>query len=124
MYTIKNAKIENITCDGDGAYLQTKTSKWYHRLLVKDGRYMSKIVHSSGDENFYLNQRNGRDYEAIRVDVNRKYLIELYYRQNKSITSLRQIIVRIEAVTTKLFENYCCVVVTKSEDKKSWVFAL
>ena len=80
---------------------------------------MSKIVHSSDDENFYLNQRNGRDYEAIRVDVNGKYLTELYYRQNKSITSLRQIIVRTEAVQTKLFENYCYVVDTKSEDKKS-----
>ena len=80
---------------------------------------MSKIVHSSDNENFYLNQRNVRDYEAMRGDVNGKYLIELYYSQNKSITSLRQIIVSIEDVQIKLCENYCCVVDTKSEDKKS-----
>ena len=27
MYTIKNAKIEDITCDGNGAYLKTRTNK-------------------------------------------------------------------------------------------------
>ena len=26
MYTIKNAKIEDITCDGNGAYLKTRTN--------------------------------------------------------------------------------------------------
>ena len=50
MHTKKNAKIENITCDGNGAYLETKTSERYYRLLVKDGCYMSKIVHNSDDE--------------------------------------------------------------------------
>ena len=27
MYTTKNAKIEDITCDGNGAYLNTRTNK-------------------------------------------------------------------------------------------------
>ena len=118
MYTIKNAKIEDITCDGNGAYLKTRTNKRYYCLLVKDGRVITKIVHSFDDENFYLNQRNGRDYKAIRVDMNDIYLIERYYRQSKSIPLLRQMIVRIKAVKTGLYENYCCVVYTKSEDKQ------
>ena len=119
MYTIKNAKIEDITCDGNGAYLKTRTNKRYCCLLVKDGPVITKLftVHSFDDENFYLNQRNGRDYEAIRVDI--VYLIERYYRQNKSIPLLRQMIVRIKAVKTGLYENYCGVVYTKSEDEQS-----
>ena len=70
-------------------------------------------------ENFYLNQRNGRDYEDIRVDINEIYLIERYYHQNKSIPLLWQMIVRIKAVKTGLYENYCFVVYTKSEDEQS-----
>ena len=73
MYTIKNAKIEDITCDGNGAYLKTRTNKRYYCLLVKDGRVITKIVHSSDGENFYLNQRNGRYLRAIRVDINHLY---------------------------------------------------
>ena len=110
MYTIKNAKTENITCDGNGAYLKTRTNKWYYYLLVKDGGTITKIVHSSDDENIYLNQRNGLDYGAIRVDINDVYLIERYYRQNKSIPLLKEMIVGIKAVKTGLYENYCCVV--------------
>ena len=56
---------------------------------------------------FYLNQRNSRDYEAIRVDLNDGYLIERYYRQNKSIPLLRQMIVQIKVVKSELYENYC-----------------
>ena len=56
---------------------------------------------------FYLNQRNSRDYEAIRVDLNDVYLIERYYRQNKSIPLLRQMIVQIKVVKSELYENYC-----------------
>ena len=47
---IKNANIEN-TCDGSRAYLKTRTKKLYYCLLVKDGRVISKTVHSSNDEN-------------------------------------------------------------------------
>ena len=56
---------------------------------------------------FYLNQRNSRDYEAIRVDLNDVYLNERYYRQNKSISLLRQMIVQIKVVKSELYENYC-----------------
>ena len=86
MYTIKNAKIDSITCDGNSAYLKTRTNKRYYCLLVKGGHVITKILHSFNDENFNLNQRNGRDYEAIRVDINDVYLIEHYYRQKKPIS--------------------------------------
>ena len=118
MYTTKNVKIENITCDGNGAYLKARTNKRYYCLLVKNGCVITEIVHSSDNENFYLNQRNGRDYEAIQVDINDVYLIEHYYSQKKSIPLLRQMTVKIKAVKTGLYENYCCVY-TKSEDEQS-----
>ena len=116
MYTIKNAKIEDITCDGNSAYLKTTTNKRYYCLLVKDGRAITKILHSFDDENFYLNQRNNRDYKAIRVDINDVYLIERYNRQNKL---LRQIIVQIKPIKTGLQKNYYCLVYNKSEDEQS-----
>ena len=42
----------------------------YYCLLVKDGRLITKTFHGFYDKFFYFNQRNGRDYEAIRVDIN------------------------------------------------------
>ena len=86
--------------------------------MVKNGLVITKIVHSSDDEIFYLNQRNGRDYEAIQVDIN-VYLTERYYRQNKWIPLLRKMTVRIKAVKIGLYENYCSVVYTKSKDEQS-----
>ena len=43
MYTIKNAKIEIITYDGNGAYLKRGTNKQYYCLLVKNGRVITKM---------------------------------------------------------------------------------
>ena len=76
-------------------------------MLVKDGRIIKKLFTVSTMKVFYLNQRNSRDYEAIRVDLNDVYLIERYYRQNKSIPLLRQMIVQIKVVKSELYENYC-----------------
>ena len=87
--------------------------------MVKNGRVITKIVHRSDDKIFYLNQRNGRDCETIQVDINGVYSIERCYRQNKSIPLLRQMIVKMKAVKTGLYENYCCVVYTNSEDEQS-----
>ena len=75
--------------------------------MVKDGRIIKKLFTVSTMKVFYLNQRNSRDYEAIRVDLNDVYLIERYYRQNKSIPLLRQMIVQIKVVKSELYENYC-----------------
>ena len=49
---------------------------------------MSKFVHSFDDENFYLNLRNGGDYEANRVDINDVYLIERHYRIKQDFTKI------------------------------------
>ena len=67
--------------------LSAITIGWKEKL-VKNGHVITKIVHSSDDEIFYLKQRNGRDYEAIQIDINDVYLIKRYYRQNKSIPLL------------------------------------
>ena len=67
------------TCNGNDRYLKTRTKKRYYCLLI-NGRVITKIVHSSDNGNFYLNQRNGCDYEAIQVDINDVYLVERYYR--------------------------------------------
>ena len=75
--------------------------------MVKDGRIIKKLFTVSTTKVFYLNQRNSRDYEAIRVDLNDVYLNERYYRQNKSISLLRQMIVQIKVVKSELYENYC-----------------
>ena len=75
--------------------------------MVKDGRIIKKLFTVSTMKVFYLNQRNSRDYEAIRVDLNDVYLNERYYRQNKSISLLRQMIVQIKVVKSELYENYC-----------------
>ena len=75
--------------------------------MVKDGRIIKKLFTVSTTKVFYLNQRNSRDYEAIRVDLNDVYLIERYYRQNKSIPLLGQMIVQIKVVKSELYENYC-----------------
>ena len=44
VHTIKNAKNEDDSCNGSGAYLKTRINKRYHCLLVKDGRVITKII--------------------------------------------------------------------------------
>ena len=75
LYTIKITKIENITCDGNGIYLKTRTNNQYCCLLVENCRVRRKIVHSSDNENFYFNKKNGHDYEAIQVALGRALLL-------------------------------------------------
>ena len=106
-------KLKTLHAMANDAYLNR-----YYCLLVKDGHVITKTVHGFYDKFFYFNQRNSRDYEAIRVDINDVYSIEHYNRQNKSIPLLRQMIVRIKTVKTGLYKNHCCVVYTQSKKNK------
>ena len=119
MYTIKDAKVESIACDDNGAYLNSRSNKRYYRLSVRNGCVISKVVHSSDGKHFHLKERNGRDYETKKVDISDVYIIERYYRQNKSIRSLKRLVVRIKAAKSELYENYCCVIYSKSEDDQN-----
>ena len=58
-------KLKTFYAMANDAYLNR-----YYCLLVKDGRLITKTFHGFYDKFFYFNQRNGRDYEAIRVDIN------------------------------------------------------
>eukprot|EP00794_Sanderia_malayensis_P002937 gene2937-3394_t len=111
MYTIKNYSVDDITSDDNGAYINSNkvTSYYYVQINEKKDNARAFKVHKSS-KGFYYKQRDGRAYENVLVCESDVYSIERYYRQNKSIPSLRRMIVRIKANSKQNYEDYMCVV--------------
>eukprot|EP00794_Sanderia_malayensis_P002387 gene2387-2747_t len=111
MYTIKNYSVDDITSDDNGAYINSNkvTSHYYVQINEKKDNARAFKVHKSS-KGFYYKQRNGRAYENVLVCESDVYSIECYYRQNKSIPSLRRMIVRIKANSKQNYEDFMCVV--------------
>ena len=63
-------------------------------------------------------KRQGQDYVALPVGDESVYLIERYYRQNKSIPNLRRMIVKVKRVIDDKFEPNVCVVYHLDGDVK------
>ena len=109
MYTVKRDDFEKITCDSNGAYLNSRNVKTYYLVEEFDGTLRAKKVHQS-DDGCFINKRQGQGYVAVLVEDESVYLIERYYRKNKSIPDLRRMIVRVKRVSVDKFEPYVCVV--------------
>ena len=120
MYTVKEDNIKKITCDDNGAYLNSRNVKTHYLVEELDGTLGAKKVHKSHD-GYFINKRQGQGHVAVPVRDESVYLIERYYRQNKSIPNLRRMIVRVKRVTDDKFESYVCVVYHLDGDVKEVV---
>lgn len=117
VYTVKESDLKKITCDDNGAYIGSKNVTTHYLVEDIDQILTAKKVHKS-DDSYYINIRQGQTYVATPVEKENVYLLERYYRQNKSIPNLRRIIVRVKRVTNVLFEPYICVVFNLNGDAK------
>ena len=109
MYTVKEDNLEKITCNDNGAYLNSRNAKTHYLVEKLDGTLRAMEVHKS-DDGYFINKRQGQGYVAVPVGDESVYLIERYYRQNKWIPNLQRMMVRVKRVIDDKFEAYVCVV--------------
>ena len=109
VYTVKEDNPEKITCDDNGACLNSRNVKTHCLVEELDGTLQAKKVHES-DDGYFINKRQVQGYVAVPVGDESVYLIERNYMQNKSTPNLRRMIVRVKRVADDKFEPYICVV--------------
>ena len=107
LYTIRNQTLESITCDDNGAYNKSNGNKRSFYVELKDDGLTAKIVHQKNEKYFYK-EKDGRTYDDVEVPAENVYVIERYYRWNKSIKNLKRTIFRVK--TKNEYEPFLCVI--------------
>ena len=75
----------------------------------------ASALHKEGDK--YINKaRNVRSYDRVVFDPNEVYMIEKYYRKNKSVHGLKHMVVKIKNATKLFYEKYFCIVYSICEE--------
>ena len=105
-YTIKGHRIEDITADDNGAYINCRKLFFVENNV--NIKLNTRTVHEHNGEYCYK-ERVGRLYKEAQVSRKDVYTIEKYYRRNKSIPDLKMLIVRVKLVTETEFKPYVCV---------------
>ena len=95
VYTIRNSSFDDISCDNNGAYINSNNVKRDFFVKITNSKVTVKKVHVVNGELLYK-ERKSRIYIDNFVDKNNVFLIERYYRQNKSIPQLKRMIFRIK----------------------------
>lgn len=110
VYTIKNCRLENITCDDNGAYVNNNSNKkLYYVNICEGGDVDIKIVHKV-DDHYVYKERSGRFYDTVIVDPKDIYELQRYYSKNKSIRELRRTIFRVTNILTGTSVPHYCIV--------------
>lgn len=123
MYTLKGFSINEINCDDNGAYEEARSVKKEYVVEQNDGKLTANVVRKEGGV-YMLNARSGRTYEKTVVDPKKVYVIERYYRKNKSIKGLRHMVVRVKNVTKVEYEDFFCVIYSYDENSRQESFQI
>ena len=116
MYTSRNCSFDDISCDNNGAYINSNNVKRDFFVKITDSKVTVKKVHVVNGKFFYK-ERKSRTYVDKFVDKKDVFLIERYYRQKKSIPQLKRMIVRINHLHSN-YDPYACVVYSLSCDEE------
>ena len=117
LYTIKDVTVDDINSDDNGAYINPgSTKKSYHVRINGNNSVNTKEVHHLSGQ-FYRKERKGRGYTDTLIPLNDVYTVERYYRRNKSIPNLKQLVVKVKHESTKLREKYICVIYSFKPDE-------
>ena len=65
MYTVKEDNTEKITCDDNGACLNSRNVKTHYLVEELDGTLRAKKVHDS-DDSYFINKRYVQGYLQYR----------------------------------------------------------
>ena len=78
----------------------------------------AQIAHQNEKGEYYYKERDrGNDHNDVIVPTSNIYTIERYYRHNKSIPSLRHLIVRAKQVNEPDYKPYFCIIYSNSSDE-------
>ena len=112
LYTIKKSLFNDATTDDNGAYYNSSSTKkkFYVKIDCENRTVESRIVHTDTVGKYYYKEREGRDYNHVRVDANNVYQLERYYRKNKSISDLKRVLVKVTPEKDADECDYCCVI--------------
>ena len=110
LYKIKNHTLESITCDDNGAYIKSNSVKKHYYVTVEDGSSLSAKKLHQHNEQYFIKEREERNYSNTLINDGSIYIGERYYRHNKSIPNLKRMVVRVQNAKTKQYEPYVCVI--------------
>ena len=117
MYTIRNCSFDDISCDDNGAYINSNNVKRDFFVKITDSKVTVKKVHMVNGKFFYK-ERKSRTYVDKFVNKKDVFVNERYYHQNKSVLQLKRMIVRIKKHLHANCEPYACVVYSLSCDEE------
>ena len=82
MHTVVGYTINQINCDDNGAYGDTRNVKKDYYVQEEDGKLTVHTVYKEGNQ-YVQHVRNERSYDKLLVEPSKMYSIERYYRRNK-----------------------------------------
>ena len=88
MYTVVGYTINQINCNDNGAYWDTRSVKKDCYAQEEDGKLIVNTVYKK-DNQYVQYVRNVRSYDKLLIDPSKVYTIERYHRRNKSFPGLR-----------------------------------
>ena len=107
--------MDQINCDYNGAYEDPKCAKKDYLVEIKENILKASVAHKEGDK--YIHKvRNGWSYDRVVFDPNEVYMIERYYRKNKSLPGLRHMMAKIKNATKLCYEKCFCIVYSICEE--------
>ena len=112
MYTIKDCAIEDITCDDNGVYHKSNSVNIEYHIKSENGRISANIIHE-GEEGPIFKTRKDRNYINNIANPEQIFLLNRYYRFNKTIPQLRMLLVRLLSRNKSGHESYTYVMVVQ-----------
>ena len=107
MYTIVGYNINQINCDGNGAYGDTRSVKKDY-VQEEDDELIVNTVYNERNQ-YVQHVRNGKSYDKRLEAPSKGYSIERYYRRNKSFPGRRHMVVKVKNVDKMWCEDFFCV---------------
>ena len=124
MYTIKNvhyqkctlSKMYTIKCDDNGSYKDSNTvkTKYFVHMDENDDVFVRDVQQING--RYYYKERNGRQYFDTEVPMENIYILDHYYRTNKSIEQLKMMVARIKLMESEVPLPYSCVIYSLDDE--------
>ena len=106
MYTVVGYNINQINCDGNGAYGDTRSVKKDY-VQEEGGKLIVNTVYNEGNQ-YVQHVRNGKSYDKRYEALSKGYSIERYYRRNKSFAGQRHMVVKVKNVDKMWCEDFFC----------------
>ena len=109
MYTVVGYTINQIICDDNGAYGDTKSVKKDYYVQEEDGKMIVNIVYKDSTQ-YVQHVRNRQSYDKLLIEPSKVYTVERYYKRIKSFSGLRHMVVKVKNVNKMYYEDFLCVV--------------